>query len=80
MFRAEPECRTIEFDPRAVELAVQNLVDNALKYAADNEPHEVDIAVEPNAAGVRLVVSDHGPGIAPSMRERVFDRFDQDLE
>jgi signal transduction histidine kinase len=76
-FHAEPECRTIEFDPRAVELAVQNLVDNALKYAAESEPHQVEIAVEPNDAGVRLVVKDHGPGIAVAMRERVFDRFDR---
>ena len=76
-FHAEPECRTIEFDPRAVELAVQNLVDNALKYAAESKPHEIDIAVEPNEAGVRVVVKDHGPGIAPAMRERVFDRFDR---
>ena len=76
-FHAEPETRTIEFDPRAVELAVQNLVDNALKYAAESEPHEVDIAVELQGSGVRVVVKDHGPGIAPSMRERVFDRFDR---
>jgi len=76
-FHAEAECNTIEFDPRAVELAVQNLVDNALKYAAENEPLEVDIAVEPQGSGVRVVVKDHGPGIAPSMRERVFDRFDR---
>jgi signal transduction histidine kinase len=76
-FKAEPECDAIEFDPRAVELVAQNLVDNALKYAAGSEPHQVDIAVRPNEAGVRLVVSDHGPGIAPAMRERVFDRFDR---
>ena len=56
---------------------MQNLVDNALKYAADGEPHEIDIAVEPQGTAMRVVVKDHGPGIAPSMRERVFDRFDR---
>ena len=35
---------------------MQNLVDNALKYAAEGEPHEVDIAVEPNDAGGRVQI------------------------
>ena len=72
-FRAEPERDPIAFDARAVELVTQNLVDNALKYASDAEPREVEITV----SGSEIAVRDHGPGISADRRERVFDRFDR---
>jgi signal transduction histidine kinase len=53
-------------DPRVLGHALGLLVDNALKYAGD--------AVIGAAPG-RVTVCDHGPGIATSMRERVFERF-----
>jgi signal transduction histidine kinase len=55
--------------------ALVNLVDNALKYgAAGDDPR---IAVEARRVGdrVEIVVSDRGPGIAASDRERVVGRF-----
>ena len=67
----------LDFDSRALELVTQNLVDNALKFAEGCEPHEVDVRIAAREGGVELVVRDHGPGIAPEMRKRVFDRFDR---
>jgi signal transduction histidine kinase len=61
--------------------ALANLVDNAIKYA---RPHEAtasgapaDVLVEAGSEGdgIRLSVSDHGPGIAESDRERAVQRF-----
>ncbi len=52
-----------------LERAVQNLFDNAAKWNADGRPIEVV------ASAGRLVVRDHGPGIAASERELVFGRF-----
>lgn len=49
---------------------VGNLVDNALRYAGDAE-----IAVAAVGDTWELTVSDHGPGIAPADRERVFEPF-----
>jgi two-component system phosphate regulon sensor histidine kinase PhoR len=65
----------VVFDARAVELAVINLIDNALKYAIGTD--SVLIEVEPAEAdgGVLLRVSDHGPGIEPGDHARIFDRF-----
>lgn len=52
---------------------VKNLLDNAIRYTPDGG--RVDLAVTQDAKSVTLHVSDTGPGIAPTERERVFDPF-----
>jgi two-component system sensor histidine kinase MprB len=59
----------VQVDPAAVDHAVGNLVDNAVKWT-------------PAGAGVRVLVenghlsvSDHGPGIADEDLPRIFERF-----
>ena len=51
------------------------LADNAAKYTPEGSPIEIGSAVHPS--GAQLWVRDHGPGIPPSMRHRVFRRFDR---
>jgi two-component system phosphate regulon sensor histidine kinase PhoR len=63
----------IRLDERAVEIAVINLVDNALKYASDGK--RVQVAVRAAGDHVEVRVSDAGPGIAPEDRKRIFERF-----
>jgi signal transduction histidine kinase len=58
-------------DKRRIERVVANLVENAAQYAGG----ATRLAVEPTKGAIRLVVADHGPGVAPSERERVFERF-----
>ncbi|MDF3066457.1 MAG: hypothetical protein K0R38_2058 [Polyangiaceae bacterium] len=60
-------------DERAVEIAVINLVDNALKYAPDGK--RVCVVMRNGATGPEVLVADQGPGIAPEDRKRIFDRF-----
>ncbi|MBW2522986.1 MAG: HAMP domain-containing histidine kinase [Deltaproteobacteria bacterium] len=73
-------CRAV-FDSRAVELAVTNMVDNALKYAAGTEAVEVTVrrldpdAGEEEMVGARIRVADMGPGIESAEQDRIFDRF-----
>lgn len=51
---------------------LSNLIDNALKHGQG----DVEVSVEPEgAAGVRLRVRDHGPGIPSGERKHVFQRF-----
>ena len=50
-----------------------NLVDNAIRYT--QRGGMVTARSEGSADAVTLVVEDNGPGIAPSERERVFERF-----
>ncbi|HEV3181452.1 MAG TPA: ATP-binding protein [Steroidobacteraceae bacterium] len=64
---------TITGDPEALRTLLRNLVDNAVRYA--EAAGRVDVTVESTAGGVRLTVTDDGPGIPPEERARVFDRF-----
>lgn len=66
-----PEAR---IDARALELAIMNLLDNALKYA--REGGRVDVSVTRAASGpIEVQVTDRGPGIDPDEQEQIFERF-----
>jgi two-component system phosphate regulon sensor histidine kinase PhoR len=69
----EPDLPPVRLDANAFTLAVLNLVDNAIKYAADGKR----IAVGLHRRGDRVVLSvrDWGPGIDPEEQERIFERF-----
>jgi len=53
--------------------AVDNLISNAIKYS----PQDGRIAVRLTRIGhiYRLAIADQGPGIAPELRDRAFERF-----
>ncbi|MFB7893873.1 ATP-binding protein [Microbacterium sp. NPDC056044] len=51
------------------------LADNAAKYTPEGSPIEVGSAH--SGDGARLWVRDHGPGIPPGARARIFRRFDR---
>ena len=61
-----------KWDPVRVEQVVANLVANALKYGG-GKPVEIVLRA-PDSEAV-LEVRDHGPGIDPANRERIFERF-----
>ena len=60
-------------DARAVQLAVINLVDNALKYAAGSKV--IQVRAERTSSYIAVRVTDNGPGVAEEDRERIFERF-----
>jgi len=51
----------------------RNLLDNAARYAPPGSSVRLELASRDGAA--RLSVSDQGPGIAPELRERVFESY-----
>ncbi len=51
------------------------LADNAAKYTPEGSPIEIGSSLD--ADGARLWVRDHGPGIPPAARARIFRRFDR---
>jgi PAS domain S-box-containing protein len=58
-----------------IEQVLSNLLANAVKYSPKDQPIEVSIERGPGA--VVISVTDHGPGIRPEARERVFERFER---
>lgn len=53
--------------------AVENLLGNAIKWSPEDAT--VEVAVETVDRGHRIKVVDHGPGIPPEDRDRLFERF-----
>lgn len=68
-----PELPIARIDERAIQLAVINLVDNALKYAPNGRVITVRATEEHGTIFVRVI--DRGPGVPLEDRERIFDRF-----
>ncbi len=62
-------------DEDKVERIIQNLLDNALRYA----PREgrVEVKVDPDETEYKISIRDNGPGIPAEFRERIFERFYQ---
>lgn len=60
-------------DPHAFRSILDNLVENAAKYAPEGT--RITVMVKPGNHGWRLMVSDEGPGIPAEERERIFERF-----
>jgi two-component system phosphate regulon sensor histidine kinase PhoR len=57
---------------------VENLVENALKYAASGKRVDIGLTTHELAGGkheARIAVQDHGPGIAPEHLPRLTERF-----
>jgi two-component system sensor histidine kinase ChvG len=56
-----------------LETAFRNLIDNAVRFTPPGSRVEID--VDGDALALRVAVRDHGPGIAPAILPRIFDRF-----
>lgn len=58
-------------DRRRIDVAVANLVANALRHGAP----PVTVRLARDETGVTIEVADHGPGLPPDVLPHVFDRF-----
>jgi Na+/proline symporter/signal transduction histidine kinase len=65
---------TGSWDRTRVEQVITNLLTNALKYAPRAA---VEVRIEADEARARVVVRDHGPGIAPADQARIFRPFER---
>jgi signal transduction histidine kinase len=63
----------VQGDAQSLERAVTALVDNAIKFSAPDG--EVTISFSEQDDQVEIAVQDHGIGIDPEIRPRIFDRF-----
>lgn len=66
------EC-SIRTDPVLLRQALQNLLDNAIKYSPPGSTVKVEVRL--TAAMVHISVTDQGPGISPENRVQLTERF-----
>lgn len=71
--RISRELRDAPADGELIELAVRQLLDNAVKYSPGCSP--ISISAELREGSVMVSVADHGPGIPDAERLRIFEKF-----
>ncbi|HSY18213.1 MAG TPA: ATP-binding protein [Candidatus Acidoferrales bacterium] len=65
----------LDIDGRAIQQALVNLIDNAVKHSPKSETVTVEIKNLDGADAIHLSVADHGPGIPAAEHEKIFERF-----
>jgi len=69
-----PQLTPMAIDPRQIEKALKNIIDNALKYSTEKSP-PVEIALHARESYAVVTVSDQGVGIPPADLALVFEPF-----
>lgn len=64
---------TTPVDTDRLRQIVDNLVSNAVRFAPEGSL--VEVSVDVTGSSLRLCVADHGPGFAPDLLPRAFERF-----
>ena len=67
---ASGSCRPLKSQPMALRSCLNNLIDNALRYAG-----HARVEIEDVSDRLLVRVVDHGPGIPQNLREAVFEPF-----
>jgi PAS domain S-box-containing protein len=62
-------------DRTLISRVLQNLIDNAIKYAPQGSNITIKAQVDAQCNAVRVVVHDDGPGVAFELRDQLFQKF-----
>ena len=68
-----PALPPLDIDSEKVEMALENIIDNSIKYSRPGGV--VEVKVVPNERGILISIQDSGIGISPSEAERIFTKF-----
>lgn len=60
-------------NPAALEIAVANILANAIRYSPQHG--KVGIGITCSDGALDVAIADNGPGIAPEYQDRIFERF-----
>jgi signal transduction histidine kinase len=71
----QPDLPPVLADKLAMKHALQNLVENALKYGKEGRWVGVSACSAETGSAVEIRVADHGPGIFADEQDRIFDPF-----
>ncbi|MFC4242263.1 sensor histidine kinase [Gryllotalpicola reticulitermitis] len=74
-----PEPRTVPAlvmgEENKLRQVLGNLIGNAVRYTPGGSPIEIRVSADPRAGRASLEVVDHGEGVPPQIREKIFERF-----
>ncbi|MEO7146663.1 MAG: HAMP domain-containing sensor histidine kinase [Terrimesophilobacter sp.] len=62
-------------DENKIRQVFTNLIGNAMRFTPPTSPLELVVQVDPGRSTATLDVVDHGPGIPPQIRDKIFQRF-----
>jgi len=71
-----PDLPIIQTDPAKLQQVLYNFLSNAIKFSPPGARIELSADVE-QTEGVRISVTDRGPGIPPEKHEVIFEKFRQ---
>jgi len=71
--RIEPGATSVRGWEAGIRVLIRNLIDNALRYSEVGGSVVIALAAAPTS--MILTIADNGPGIDPSQRETMFNRF-----
>lgn len=72
---ADPGVPRVRMDPDRIRSVVYNLTANALRYAPSGSI--IQIRASRTSEGVLVTIHDEGPGVPPTLKDKIFDRFYQ---
>jgi two-component system, OmpR family, sensor kinase len=70
-----PPTATVRAEENKIRQVVTNLMGNAIRFTPAGSPIEIGIQVDEPGDSAYLSVIDHGDGIPPQIREKIFQRF-----
>jgi NtrC-family two-component system sensor histidine kinase KinB len=72
-----PTLPAVRADVEKITWVLLSLLANAIRYAQMQDTVHIRASLLPTGQHVQVSVQDQGPGIAPDMQERIFQRFTQ---
>lgn len=71
----EPPTATVRAEENKIRQVITNLMGNAIRFTPTGSPIEIGIQVDEPTDSAYISVIDHGEGIPPQIRDKIFQRF-----
>jgi PAS domain S-box-containing protein len=73
----EDDLAPLDVDPHLIRRVLVNLIDNALRHTPDGSAVHITARMSEQPGRIVMAVADSGPGIPPTERDHIFERFRQ---
>jgi two-component system OmpR family sensor kinase len=70
-----PPSATVRAEENKIRQVITNLMGNAIRFTPTGSPIEIGIQVDEPGDTASISIIDHGEGIPPQIREKIFQRF-----